>query len=787
MSTRGLTNWALVSLLGLLAGCSSDTTLFITIDTDLRVPEELNGVRIRITTDVKTLLDRTWSIPTQDDMPATLTVINETEKEVWVTVYVTGIKDVAAVAEGSARALFIRGETVDVDVYLKRLGPDDLDGGTDAGRDGGIPHDAAQDSGNDAGADAEGDGTVTDGGASVGTEAPEDGGGDGAEDTGVADAGPVDAPDAGDPFDVSDGSGLSDGFAEDAGSDDTPDDTSISDGGQQDAGCAPDCGGRCGGPDGCNGTCPDNCVAPDTCSGGGTQYVCGCTKTPQPTACKSKCGEVDDGCGGKYNCGDCSDGYACVGNACACASNKLCLGICCPSATDACHNDLCCAPKCTRKCGGAPDECGGQCTECGVSELCEGTACVHCGDRDENCCAGGACNGTGFCKNGLCVPTDCTGLPDFMLCNTATDPDRTYDICVNGVCVSPGCGDVSCNPPGPHFPIPDTGQRKCYDAAAETTCPAGSGAPCNVDGSPQYCGQDAQYGWDATHQQNERYAAAEPVAGERIVKDNVTGLEWQGCAAGLKGSDCATGTLEPRNWEDSLGYCDALNWGGVTGWRLPDAYEIQTTADFGATNPSIDVSVFPQTPNGRFWTSTVFELDANYPWVLSLGVGNTQGDEKPAMNNVRCVRGTPASRAQRFLRSETTPEQPIVQDCATGLIWQGCVAGLRGGECDVGLDDTMDWLDALTYCESLEWSGESGWRLPNVVELVSIVDYRRSKPAFDPQMFPSTPGASGLWFWTATHSSAGNVGAWSINSAFGMSIAYAKTTKLNLRCVRTGP
>jgi hypothetical protein len=39
--------------------------------------------------------------------------------------------------------------------------------------------------------------------------------------------------------------------------------------------CAPQCAGKCGGPDSCNGTCPDTCVAPLTCGGAGTPNTCG--------------------------------------------------------------------------------------------------------------------------------------------------------------------------------------------------------------------------------------------------------------------------------------------------------------------------------------------------------------------------------------------------------------------------------------------------------------------------------------------------------------------------------
>ncbi len=49
---------------------------------------------------------------------------------------------------------------------------------------------------------------------------------------------------------------------------------------------------------------------------------------------------------------------------------------------------------------------------------------------------------------------DCAGAPDMTLCDFVTMPDRWYDVCIDGACVSPGCGDETCNTPGAHFRIP---------------------------------------------------------------------------------------------------------------------------------------------------------------------------------------------------------------------------------------------------------------------------------------------------------------------------------------------
>ena len=69
-----------------------------------------------------------------------------------------------------------------------------------------------------------------------------------------------------------------------------------------------------------------------------------------------------------------------------------------------------------------------------------------------------------------------------------------------------------------------------------------------------------------------------------------------------------------------------------------------------------------------------------------------------------------------------------VTDNCTGLMWQQDTADSNGD----GEADTRSWCDAMAYCENLEFAGHDDWRLPNVRELQSIVDYGRSGPSVDP-------------------------------------------------------
>jgi hypothetical protein len=76
----------------------------------------------------------------------------------------------------------------------------------------------------------------------------------------------------------------------------------------------------------------------------------------------------------------------------------------------------------------------------------------------------------------------------------------------------------------------------------------------------------------------------------------------------------------------------------------------------------------------------------------------------------------------RYAITETT-----VLDKRTGLTWQRVSGPLTYQD------------DAISYCDGLELGTYRDWRVPNMAELLSIVDVTRFNPAIDSNAFPDTP------------------------------------------------
>lgn len=289
-------------------------------------------------------------------------------------------------------------------------------------------------------------------------------------------------------------------------------------------------------------------------------------------------------------------------------------------------------------------------------------------------------------------------------------------------------------------PVPDTGQTKCYNDSVEITCPEPGQA---------FYGQDAQYTCNP-HSYTD--------LGNGVVRDNVTGLEWQQATA--------PGTY---SWQRAINYCNNLSLSGKDDWRLPTIKELSTIVDSSIPEPgpAINTTFFPGTVASYYWSSTAFTDNPGYAWLVGFNAGLVVDFSESLAYYVRAVRG--AQSSNNFIDNS----DGTVTDISTGLMWQQLTA------------PWYTWEQALTYCESLTLGGYSDWRLPNRNELHSIVDYSKNYPAIDTRFFPST-GVQ-YYYWSSTSIAYSSDYAWEVGFAFGGVNKFVfKTSDIYIRAVRGG-
>ena len=343
------------------------------------------------------------------------------------------------------------------------------------------------------------------------------------------------------------------------------------------------------------------------------------------------------------------------------------------------------------------------------------------------------------------------------------------------------------------YNIVDTNQTNCYSSST------GMKVACGAAGA----GQDGAYSGAAPS-----YTAVDD---GKVVLDNNTGLMWQASSDtdGVAGLDDDDKMTQP----EAEIYCSNLTYGSYSDWRLPSIKELYsiylmsgedlsgktgatsngTSVDTTGIEPFIDTTYFDvgygdpsageRMIDGQYVTSTIYAgqtksgftgeyVDAVFG--LNFVDGHLKGYEKDATvvsdarYYVRCVHGNTEYGKNDF----SDNGDDTITDNATSMMWQ---------KYDSAADD---FDDAISICEAATTGGYTDWRLPNVKELHSVLDYTRaptatSSPAIDTSYFSSTSftneagDTDWAYYWSSTallnYSGRGNKGAY---IAFGRALGY---------------
>jgi hypothetical protein len=221
-----------------------------------------------------------------------------------------------------------------------------------------------------------------------------------------------------------------------------------------------------------------------------------------------------------------------------------------------------------------------------------------------------------------------------------------------------------------------------------------------------------------------------------LVFDSLTGMTWQRSVA-MRDDGTCMGPVR-LSLAEAICYCSSLSLPNATsGWRLPSRVELLSILDYAET-PLIEPTAFFDTPNDVFWTSSLLGTTvAEGAWHIAFNSGGVTRNGNPDEPHfVRCVKDGWAAPSTPYTAG-TGSLADTVLDNATNLRWQTSPTGPGTS------------AELATSCSAVTIGGRV-WRVPTVLELLSLIDETASDPAFDMNFFADSTDASSRNFGSST-------------------------------------
>jgi Protein of unknown function (DUF1566) len=194
-------------------------------------------------------------------------------------------------------------------------------------------------------------------------------------------------------------------------------------------------------------------------------------------------------------------------------------------------------------------------------------------------------------------------------------------------------------------------------------------------------------------------------------------------------------------WYDAYAYCDGLSYAGYSDWQLPSFWQLRSII-FHNHHGSFVVPAFAKVKSEHiFWSRddsiAIDQPDFDDRWAFFVNIGLFTFEEREQEFNAMCVRGkdpvvNAPSGVDRFV--EVSPD--LIQDKRSGLYW----TSIRDTRVSRHYLFTVvkTQAQAKEICSNLNFAGKTNWRLPNVQELISIIQPNFRYPATSMTKLPDS-------------------------------------------------